>query len=163
MGTYTQTYTKTDIRRAFENFQADLLMLALRTQAMEVARVDEYAHDILLMAQNKCLKSVHIQLCDRSGKLVKVHKYSVKENLLSDSQRPGENKWPCLPDGKLHVIIVLSDDLKWETLTESGQFQISCKWALHFYQLTILECKVKVLGFILVMVMDSQRDTFVNL
>ena len=125
MSTSTQTYTQTDIRKAFENFKADLLMLASRTQAMEIYLVDEYAHDILLMAKEKCLKSVHIHLYDRYENLVKVHKYSVKENVLLDSQRPGENKWPCLPDGKLRVIIVPSDDLQWETLQESRQFQIS--------------------------------------
>ena len=57
MNTFTLTYTKTDIRRAFENFKADLLMLAVRTQAMEInARYINYADDIILMAQEKCLQ-----------------------------------------------------------------------------------------------------------
>ena len=58
MSTFTQTYTKTDIRRAFENFQADLLMLALRTQAMERGRANECADDIRLMAEEKCLEYI---------------------------------------------------------------------------------------------------------
>ena len=36
MSTMTQTHTRTDIRKVFENFQADLQMLAARTQAMEL-------------------------------------------------------------------------------------------------------------------------------
>ena len=39
MSTITQTYTKIDIRKTFEQFQADLQMLAVRTQAMEYDRV----------------------------------------------------------------------------------------------------------------------------
>ena len=62
MSTLTQTYTKIDIRRVFENFQADLRMLALRTQAMELDHAKDCAEDIILMAQEQCLKYVHIQL-----------------------------------------------------------------------------------------------------
>ena len=161
MNTSTQTYTKTDIRRAFENFQADLLMLSLRTQAMEVACVDKYAHDILLMAQNKCLKSVHIQLCDRSGKLIKIHKYSVKENLLSDSQRPGENKWPCLPDGKLNIIIEYSDLQKIEKLEQSGELEIS--WGTSGISTDYSEMQEESSRFYSSNGYGLQRDTFVNL
>ena len=68
MSTMTQTYTRTDIRKVFENFQADLQMLAVRTQAMELDHARECAHDVCLMAQEECLKYVHIQLYDSAGK-----------------------------------------------------------------------------------------------
>ena len=123
MSTYTRT--KTDIRKVFENFQADLYMLVLRTQAMEKEDMDMNIHDVLLMAEWECLQSVHIQLRDFNNNLVKVHRYSVQEGVLSDSQRPGENKWPCLPSGKLHVIVTYSDPQEAEKLKQSGQLKIT--------------------------------------
>ena len=160
MNTSTYTYTKTDIRKVFENFHADLLMLATRTQAMEINSVDKYANDIILMAQEDCLKSVHIQLRDYYDRLVKVHRYSIQEG-LSDSQRPGDNKWPCLPNGKLHVIITLSDNSKWEKLQKLEKFQIS--WGSssvstdysNMYNEGVRSYSSSSYGL--------QRDTFVNL
>ena len=125
MSTLTQTYTKIDIRRVFENFQADLRMLALRTQAMELDHAKDCAEDIILMAQEQCLKYVHIQLRDSREKLVRVHRYSVKEGVLSESQRPGGNRWPCLPDGTLRVILIYSDRSKVNQLKKSGKLKIN--------------------------------------
>ena len=125
MSTTTQTHTRTDIRKVFEPFQADLQMLAVRTQAMELDHARKCGDDISLMAQEQCLTNVHIQLFDSRGKLVRVHLYSVKEGVLSDSQRPGENRWPCLPDGTLRVIILYSDAHKLEELERSGKLKIN--------------------------------------
>ena len=158
--TSTSTSTNTDIRKVFENFQADLSMLAIRTQAMEINSVDGYAHDIILMAQENCLKSVHIQLRDCYDRLVKAHRYSITEG-LSDSQRPGGNKWPCLPNGQLHVIITLSDNPKWEKLQNLEKFQIS--WGSssvstdysNMYNESVISYSSSSYGL--------KRDTFVNL
>ena len=121
MSTVTQTYTRTDICKVFENFQADLEMLALRTQAMESGHARKYAQDVCLMAQERCLESVHIQLRDSNGRLVKAHRYSVEEGTLSSSQRPGKNRWPCLPGGSLGVIVKYSDRQQAEQLKKSGK------------------------------------------
>ena len=121
MSTATRTYTKTDIRIAFEMFATDLNMLALRTQAMEPKRAMECATDVCLMAQEDCLTTVHIQLLDASDKLVRAHRYSVEQGIWSDSQRPGENKWPRLPDGLLTVIVSPSDSTKLDRLKNSGR------------------------------------------
>ena len=69
MNTITRTYTRTDIRKVFENFQADLRMLAVRTQAMELDHAEKCAYDVCLMAQEQCLTRVHVQLYDSSGNL----------------------------------------------------------------------------------------------
>lgn len=124
MSTITQTYTRTDIRKVFEQFQADLQMLALRTQAMELDFADKFTHDIRLMAQEECLNYVHVQLCDFNGHKVRAHRYSVENGILSDSQRPGGNGWPCLPNGTLHVIVIYSDEQKLENLKRSGKLKI---------------------------------------
>ena len=124
MNTCTHTYTETDIRKVFENFQADLCMLALRTQAMRLEYAKNCVHDIFLMAKKQCLKEFHVQLCDRNGNIVRAHKYSVQENVQLNSQRPGANKWPCLPDGYLHIIVYPSDQQILKNLQESNWLKI---------------------------------------
>ena len=124
MSTITQTHTRTDIRKVFERFQADLQMLAVRTQAMELNYAQECAYDVCLMALKGCLEYVHIQLYDSYGNLVRVHRYAVHKDILSDSQRPGGNRWPCLPNGTLCVIVPYSDKDKLEELKTSGVLKL---------------------------------------
>ena len=104
-------------------FRADLEMLALRTQAMSLGHAQQLAHDVALMAEVKCLRYIHVQLRDYYRNLVRVHQYTVQEDISSDSQRPGANRWPCLPDGTLYVIIEYSDEQKLERLKRSGQLK----------------------------------------
>ena len=125
MSTITQTYTRTDVRKVFEMFQADLRMLALRTQAMDSERAIEYAYDISLMALADCLSHVHVHLYDFYGNLVKVHQYSIQMDILPASQRPGGNNWPCLPNGTLCVIVTYSDKNKLENLKKSGELKLN--------------------------------------
>lgn len=125
MQTTTRTYTKTDIRRVFENFQADLEMLAYRTQAMDFSNACDYAHDIRLMAEADCLSNIHIQLYDEHGIKIKAHEYNIKEDISWESQRPGANKWPCKPNGELCVLISYSDPNKANVLKQSGKLKIS--------------------------------------
>lgn len=125
MSIVTQTYTRTDIRRVFENFQADLLMLAVRTQAMELVHAKECGDDVCLMAQAKCLRCAHVQLYDSFGNLVRVHRYTIEEIMSSGSSRAGGNRWPCLPNGALRVIIDLSDAEQFARLESSGELKLS--------------------------------------
>ena len=124
MSTVTRTHTRTDVRVAFEMFAADLQMLALRTQAMTLEFAKDCAGDICLMAQAECLTHVHIQLRDSSDRLVRVHRYTVEQGVLSKSQRPGENRWPCLPSGTLIVVVKYSNNIKMEQLKNSGNLKL---------------------------------------
>lgn len=162
MNIFTQTYTNIDIRKVFEHFKADLLMLAFRTQAMNIKDVDDYAHDILLMAENNCIKFVHIQLRDRYENIVKAHKYSVKKNVLSTSQRqrPGQNNWPSLPDGKLHVIIE-EYPYKWNNLQKLVKFKIP--WTLSFLSTDYSGMQTEGTKFYSSNSYGLERNTFVNL
>ncbi len=125
MSTITQTYTRTDIRKLFEIFQADLQMLATRTQAMESDHARKCSDDICLMALEECLTHVHIQLRDPYGNLVKVHRFTVLKDISSGPQRPGGNGWPCLPNGSLCVLVTPSDQYKLEKLKKSGELKLS--------------------------------------
>ena len=124
MNTTTQTYTRTDIRKVFERFQADLQMLAVRTQAMQLDYARKCSDDISLMAREDCLAYVHIQLLDAYKNLVRAHRYSVKKDISSDSQRPGVNRWPCLPNGTLEVVVTYSDKHKLDRIKNSGGLKL---------------------------------------
>lgn len=125
MSTMTQTYTRIDVRKVIEMLQADLEMLAVRTQAMELDHAYNCAYDITLMAQEECLEYVDIQLLDSQKNLVRAHRYTMKRNISSESQRPGENRWPRLPDGTLRVILTYSDVNKVEELKRSGKLKVN--------------------------------------
>ncbi len=127
MSTITQTYTRIDIRNVIEAFQADLLMLAFRTQAMEIKRAKENGKDVLQMALAECLDRIDIQLYDFNGVLVRAHKYTVHRGILRSTERPGDNAWPCLPNGSLECIVTYSDLQKSKKLKESGNLILNWK------------------------------------
>ena len=160
MSTITQTYTRTDIRRVFENFQADLEMLAVRTQAMTLDHARKCAYDIRLMAQEQCLRYVHVQLRDFHGHLVRVHRYSVQEDILSDSQRPGGNRWPCLPDGTLHVLVDPSDKLRLEQLKKARKLKLN--WSLSYLSTDYSRMRNDGARLYSSNSYGLRRDTFVN-
>ena len=124
MNTLTRTSTQTDIRKVFEKIEAELRMIAIRTQAMSLDYAQQFAHDIFLMARVGCLSSFHVQLRDYFGNLVRVHRYSVQEVISSALQRPGGNRWPCLPGGTLNVLVEPPDDFRLERLKKSGKLKL---------------------------------------
>ena len=125
--TYTReyTHTKTDIRKVFECFHADLLMLATHTGAMPLNEANNVAHDVFVFAENQCLSSVHIQLCDSNGDCINAHRYEPNENLFGSGVRPGGNSWPYQPNGRLHVILSIANtDVEREVIS-SGRLRIN--------------------------------------
>ncbi len=124
--TATSTYTLTDIRNVWECFSADLTMLAWRTQAMEIEEASQISVDILTMVQNNVVDKVHIQLNDQFNRRVRAHVYSIHDNINWVSQRPSENKWPCLPDGQLIVIVrSYASTEKWNQFCYSTDLNIN--------------------------------------
>ena len=119
--TITTTYTKTDVQNVLEHFGADLIMLARRTQAMDVNYAQKIFIDICTMVIEECLSEVHIQLFDAYGKRVRAHKYNIHHDVNWSSQRPGQNRWPCLPNGQLIVIVQYTNLTSWQQLINSGK------------------------------------------
>ncbi len=120
----TTTYTKTDVQHVLECFQADVLMLVMRTQALDIHTSTLTCIDVSLMAYERCISKVHIQLLDRYGRCVRAHEYNIHENVNWNSQRPSDNRWPCLPDGRLAIIVEISNWDVFDQLTLSGQFEL---------------------------------------
>ena len=119
----TQTYTMTDVRKVTECIIADFKMIAKRTQAMCLDELENYVHDIHLMAQHDCLKEIHFQLKDTLGGKRRVQKYSIKKDMRINSLNPNDNRWPCLPNGRLCVIIII-EPIEFEKLKQAQKLKI---------------------------------------
>jgi len=55
-GTNTNTYTVVDIRKTFENCEADIRTIARRTNKWSMGDVDDILHDIIKLAESGYLK-----------------------------------------------------------------------------------------------------------
>lgn len=119
--TITSTYTKVEIRKTFENFEADLRMIALRTQKWTDTHLDNVCHDIQLFAEYGMLKSADITLLDENEKALRAAKYTVNENgTVTSGARPGSNNdWPNTPNTVLKVITTYTQ--KWLDLSEDNR------------------------------------------
>lgn len=115
-GTYTSTYTVVDIRKTFEGFEADLRMIARRTEKWTTEYVDKVLHDIIKLAESKYLHSVNIILEDAQETPLRAAKYTISESGTSISgARAGGNDWNNLPDTQLSV--VLNHSSSWRALS----------------------------------------------
>lgn len=127
--TITPTFTKIDIRKTFESFEADLRMIVLRTGKWTDEHMENVCHDIYLFAEYAMLNSADITLFDEHEKPIRAAKYTVNENgNVVSGARPGSNNdWQNLPNTVLKVIItntkaynVLTDEEKSTFIKEKG-------------------------------------------
>ncbi|MDA8001198.1 MAG: hypothetical protein MPL62_07900 [Alphaproteobacteria bacterium] len=125
MSTHTHTYTVVDVRKVFENFHADLRMLAVNTGGMSLQSAENLAHDVLVFATENCIRAVHIQQLDAAGDVQNASKYSVRTDATGDSDRPGSNQWPRVYNARLIVLIEYTDAdaAKIQQLQASGRLK----------------------------------------
>jgi hypothetical protein len=117
--TQTNTYTVTDIRKTFENCEADIRTIARRTGKWTTDDVDNIMHDIIKLAENKYLKTVDIALLnDSDDKVIRAAKFKINENgNTSDSDRAGQNNdWQ--DTGNTHLTAILSYTSDWFDLSK---------------------------------------------
>ena len=130
MGTFTitPTFTKIDIRKTFENFEADLRMIILRTGKWSEAYLEKVCHDIYLFAEYGMLVSVDITLLDENEKPLRAAKFTVNENgtVVSGSRPGGNNDWPNIDNTALQVIV--KNTKKYDDMTEEEKITF-CKEA----------------------------------
>lgn len=115
--TITKTYTKIDVRRVFESCMADIRMIAWRTEAIEESAAMETMQDVQIMAEEGCLRAVHVQLCDQSGRVIRAHLYTATDGAAT-SERPGGNKWPRTPHGEVRIIVTIDQNAGWDKATK---------------------------------------------
>src|ERR1700730_17052454 len=114
----TQTYTIADIGKVIDCFAADLDMTSQSTGLLTRDLVKQYAADVKAMAQQGYLLEANIVLKDSAGNVIRAAKYEVSTDAASlTASRPGNNRWPATPGGKLSV--VLRNSQKWRDLTNS--------------------------------------------
>lgn len=116
--TNTSTYTIVDIRKTFENCEADLRTIARRTGKWSQEYVNNLMHDIIKLAENGYLDIVSIAL-KRSpdNYIIRAAKFTVNINGSAlDSDRAGKNNdWENLENTYLSVY--LSYTSEWHKLS----------------------------------------------
>jgi hypothetical protein len=119
-GTKTGTYTVIDIRKTFEGFEADLRMIARRTDKWSMTYVEQLLHDVLQLAESKYLASVDIVLLNSSDTVLRAVRYKVnEEGKAVSSERPGSNDWSNIANTRLSM--VLHYNQSWGNLGAAGQ------------------------------------------
>lgn len=104
--TQTATYTVVDIQKTFGNFEADLRMIARRTGKLTQDKVEQYCHDVLIMAEGRYLSRVDITLLDANGKALQVAEYTINaDGNATNNDRPGNNDWQDITGSQLTVIM----------------------------------------------------------
>lgn len=115
--TTTSTYTVIDIRKTFEGFEADLRMIARRTEKWGADFVDKVFHDIIKLAEAKYIRSVDIVLLNTANTPIRAAKYTVNDAGTSiTGERAGGNDWSNMPNTYLEVIV--SYTAAWHLLTQ---------------------------------------------
>lgn len=116
--TNTSTYTVVDIRKTFENCEADIRTIARRTGKWTMEYVDNIMHDILKLAENGYINTVSIALKDANDNIKRATKFTINESgNATDSDRPGQNNdWENIVN--THLTVYLSYSHKWHALTE---------------------------------------------
>jgi Bacterial HORMA domain family 1 len=108
--TNTETYTRVDVAKVFENFEADLCLIARTSGLWEVDFARRVAADVAVYADHEYLTEVHVVLANTVRQPVRVHEYKVSTNASGwIVERPDGNVWPSTPGGSLQVV------LKWST------------------------------------------------
>lgn len=116
--TNTNTYTVVDIRKTFENCEADIRTIARRTGKWSTNYVDDLLHDIIKLAENYYLNTVDIALLRNSdNKVLRASKFEINEDGNStDSDRSGRNNdWQNIDN--TYLTVILSYSSKWHSLT----------------------------------------------
>lgn len=122
-GTYTNTYTVVDIRKTFENFVADVRMIARKTNKWTQSYVEEVCHDIVKLAELKYLSAVDITLLDNNSKPIQAARFKVaSDGRAMKGDRAGKNYWPEIPNTGLSAIVFYNSS--WHSLTPAEKQQI---------------------------------------
>jgi hypothetical protein len=118
--TRTNTYTVIDIRKTFEGFEADLRMIARRTNKWTIAYAEQQMHDVLQFAEGRYVSFIDIILLDGNQVALRAVRYTVNsEGKAISSQRPGSNDWTDIPDTTVSLLVTYNSD--WGALTPEQQ------------------------------------------
>lgn len=133
--TNTNTYTVIDVRKTFENCEADLRTIARRTSKWTQDYVEQIMHDAYKLAENGYLSVVSIALKrDSDNYTIRATKFSINENGSSnESERAGRNNdWENISNTSLTIYLTYTN--KWHNLSnlEKTNFQNSSGFKINW-------------------------------
>ena len=115
--TRTETFTRTDIAKAFEGFRTDLTLMTRSTGLNSVHWAEETAQDVEAFAAADYLASVHVILKDANGTAIQAADYEVNRSAgYLTAQRPGGCLWSSTPGGALFVVVKYSEN--WQGVSD---------------------------------------------
>jgi hypothetical protein len=118
--TGTETFTRADVAKVFENFEAGLCLVARTTGLWSIDYARDTASDVVAFAKEQYLSEGHIILMNAARQTVRVHEYKVATDASGWMvHRPDGNIWPPIPGGSLTVLVRHSP--AWHALGLDGQ------------------------------------------
>lgn len=118
--TEIETYTRADVAKVFENFEAGICLIARTTGLWSIDYARQIAADVVALATEHYLSEAHIILMDAARRTMRVHEYKVATDASGWTvHRPDENVWPQIPGGSLTVFLKYSP--AWVALGAHGQ------------------------------------------
>ena len=108
--TITETYTETDIEIVIRRFQADLIMIAQSSGAITEDKARDYAHDVKVLAKDKCLDGEDITLLSGAQE-IEAARYTVDTNSGNLArERPGGVMWRHVPNATLRIVLIVTEN-----------------------------------------------------
>ncbi len=102
---------------------ADLKMLAMKTDLMDMEECEKYISDFNIFLRNDYIKAISIVIANGDNVPIKAKKYIVQNNTnRQQSDRPGNNNWDEIDGNRLHCVISYSD--KWISLDNNEKDKI---------------------------------------
>jgi hypothetical protein len=128
--TQTSTYTTTDIEAVVRRITADLLMIASSSGAVTEEKAREWGNDIEILAKNGYLNYVDLTLLS-NGVEHKAARFYVNESGALANQRPGNARWPNLPNPRLRIVLSYNDNYDTQAREKiSGKMKI--RWTTNY-------------------------------
>jgi hypothetical protein len=129
--TQTATYTVVDIQKTFGNFEADLRTIARRTGKLTQEKVEQYCHDVLVMAEGRYLSRVDIILTNALEQVLQAASYTVnEEGSAMSGDRAGSNDWPDIAGSQLTVVV--HHNSNWSSLDQTKKQAVHAKQKLSW-------------------------------
>ena len=124
----TNTYTTTDVEDVLRKMRADFNMIGQSTGAISFDKIDDYMHDITLLAINGFLRKVDITQL-KYGVESKAIQYTLKENESSkETDFPGGVVWPNDPISDIRVVLSYNESYTSQQ-RENLRGQLVIPWA----------------------------------
>ena len=107
-GSRTVSYTAS-VEIVVRRVKADFRMIADSTGGWTERQVEDYAHDIEVLAKHEYLEWVDVTLFSRATE-IQAARYTVNtETSRLESDRPGNALWPKMPNSELRIVLRLTD------------------------------------------------------